>query len=112
MGYEGKTADALTIANDDMGPAAYRAFLTSALSSAGKHLKPGGSFYVRHADTAGLDVRHSCDAAGLRVRQCLVWVKSGMVLGRQGYQWKHEPCQPSGTRVAKVVKEGGGARIR
>lgn len=45
-----------------------------------------------HADSAGLDVRLSCAEAGLRVRQCLVWVKSGMVLGRQDYQWKHEPC--------------------
>lgn len=35
VGYEGKTADALTIANDDMDPAAYRAFLTGALSAAG-----------------------------------------------------------------------------
>lgn len=91
VGYEGKTADALTIANDDMDPAAYRTFLTAALSSAGKHLKPGGSFYVWHADVAGLDVRHSCAGAGLRVRQCLVWVKSGMVLGRQDYHWRHEP---------------------
>ena len=40
------------------------------------------------------------------MRQCLVWVKSVLVLGRQDYQWKHEPCQPSGTRVAKVIKEG------
>jgi DNA modification methylase len=92
VGYEGKTAEALTIANDDMDSAAYRAFLTGALSKAGKHLRRGGSFYLWHADSAGLDVRLSCAEAGLRVRQCLVWVKSGMVLGRQDYQWKHEPC--------------------
>src|SRR4030095_11741286 len=92
VGYEGKTAEALTIANDDMDPAAYRAFLTSALSAAGQQFRGGGSFYVWHADSAGLDVRLSCAEAGLRVRQCLVWVKSGMVLGRQDYQWKHEPC--------------------
>jgi DNA modification methylase len=91
VGYEGKTAAALTIANDDLGPAAYRAFLTGALATAGKRLRAGGSFYVWHADSAGLDVRLSCAEAGLRVRQCLVWVKSGMVLGRQDYQWKHEP---------------------
>src|SRR5262249_16631699 len=50
------------------------------------------SFYLWHADTAGLDVRLSCAASGLRVRQCLVWVKSVLVMGRQDYQWKHEPC--------------------
>jgi site-specific DNA-methyltransferase (adenine-specific) len=92
VAYEGKTADALTIANDDMDPAQYRAFLASALSAAGRHLRPGGSFYLWHADTAGLDVRLACSEAGLRVRQCLVWVKSVLVLGRQDYQWRHEPC--------------------
>ena len=30
--------------------------------------------------------------AGLTVRQCLIWVKNSMVMGRQDYQWKHEPC--------------------
>ncbi len=92
VGYEGKTKDALTIANDDLDPAAYRAFLTGALATAGKHLRPGGGFYLWHADLMGLDVRISCAGAGLRVRQCLVWVKSVLVPGRQDYQWKHEPC--------------------
>ena len=92
VAYEGKTADALTIANDDMTPDAYRAFLTGALGAAAKHLRAGGAFYLWHADTAGLDVRLSCAAAGLQVRQCLVWVKSVLVPGRQDYQWKHEPC--------------------
>jgi site-specific DNA-methyltransferase (adenine-specific) len=91
VAYEGKTAEALTIANDDMTPEAYRAFLSSALSAAVGRLKAGGSFYLWHADTAGLDVRLSCDQAGLQVRQCLVWVKSVLVPGRQDYQWKHEP---------------------
>ena len=26
------------------------------------------------------------------LKQILVWVKNTMVLGRQDYQWKHEPC--------------------
>lgn len=30
--------------------------------------------------------------SGVKVRQCLIWVKSSIVLGRQDYQWKHEPC--------------------
>jgi DNA modification methylase len=92
VAYEGKTAEALTISNDDMTAEQYRAFLTSALSIAGKRLRPGGSFYLWRADTAGLDVRLSCAEAGLRVRQCLVWVKSVLVPRRQDYQWKHEPC--------------------
>jgi DNA modification methylase len=90
--YEGKTADKLTIANDAMSPAEYRRFLKSALTAASQRLRPGGAFYVWHADTVGLDVRMACAEAGLSVRQCLVWVKSVMVLGRQDYQWRHEPC--------------------
>src|SRR4029077_7648060 len=60
VAYEGKTAGRLTIANDALDPAEYRAFLASALSAAGKHLRPGGSFYLWHADTAGLAVRSAC----------------------------------------------------
>ena len=29
---------------------------------------------------------------GWKVRQCLLWLKSCLVMGRQDYQWKHEPC--------------------
>ena len=91
VAYRGKTAEALTIANDDMSAEQYRAFLTTAFIASKDRLKPGGAFYVWHADTAGLDVRTACADAGLTVRQCLVWVKSGLVLGRQDYHWKHEP---------------------
>ena len=28
----------------------------------------------------------------LRVRQCLIWVKNSLVLGRKDFQCKHEPC--------------------
>jgi DNA modification methylase len=75
-----------------MGDAEYHDFLTTALTAAANHLRPGGSFYLWHADTEGLTVRSACADAGLRVRQCLVWAKSVMVLGRQDYQWRHEPC--------------------
>ena len=30
--------------------------------------------------------------AGLEVKQILIWVKSHFTLGRQDYQWQHEPC--------------------
>jgi DNA modification methylase len=92
VAYEGKTADKLTIANDAMDPEAYRAFLAGALRAAGTRLKPGGSFYLWHADVTALPVRLACADAGLQIRQGLVWVKSTHVLGRQDYLWKHEPC--------------------
>lgn len=29
---------------------------------------------------------------GWKVRQCLIWNKNAINIGRQDYQWKHEPC--------------------
>ena len=52
----------------------------------------GAAFYVFHADSKGDVFRNALSAVGLTVRECLVWVKNSMVLGRQDYQWKHEPC--------------------
>jgi site-specific DNA-methyltransferase (adenine-specific) len=72
VGYEGMTADRLTIVNDAMDPAEYRRFLASPLTASTRHLRPGGAFCLWHADTAGLDVRLACSDAGLSVRQCLV----------------------------------------
>lgn len=30
--------------------------------------------------------------AGFKFAQCCIWVKNSIVMGRQDYQWKHEPC--------------------
>ena len=92
VAYAGKTAAALTVANDDMDADAYRLFLARCLAAAIGVVRPGGGFYVWHADLHGLAVRLACDAAGLAVRQCLVWAKSAFTLGRQDYHWRHEPC--------------------
>jgi DNA modification methylase len=93
VGYHGKTAEALTIANDEAGDhETYRAFLAAALKAALIHVRPGGGFYVWHADVRGLPVRLAVQDAGLQVRQCLIWAKNAFVLGRQDFQWQHEPC--------------------
>jgi DNA modification methylase len=93
VAYTGRTADALTIANDEAGDdAAYQGFLATALRTALIHVRPGAGYYVWHADVRGLSVRLAVRDAGLQVRQCLVWSKSAMVLGRQDYQWRHEPA--------------------
>jgi site-specific DNA-methyltransferase (adenine-specific) len=93
VAYVGRTAAELTIANDDLADDdQYRAFLANAFRTTLDHVRPGGGVYVWHADVRGLPVRLAAGDAGLRVRQCLVWVKQTMVLGRQDYQWKHEPC--------------------
>ena len=88
--YHGGTG--LTIQNDSMADADFCRFLTNAFSAMNAAMKPGCSFYIWHADSEGYNFRRACVNAGLQVRQCLIWVKNQLVLGRQDYQWKHEPC--------------------
>lgn len=89
--YVGKTADALKIKNDNMSDKAFHQFLTDAFSRCYENSKKGGSIYVFHADSEGYKFRSAFIASGLDLKQCLIWVKNTMVLGRQDYQWKHEP---------------------
>ena len=91
VAYEGGTAEHLTIQNDNMDDAAFFNFLTDAFKCAIEVMVPGASFYIFHADSEGYNFRGACQMAGLQVRQCLVWKKDSLVLGRQDYQWEHEP---------------------
>ena len=92
VAYEGKTEDALTIENDNMDDAKFREFLKDAFVCADGVMRPGAAFYIWHADSEGFNFRGACRDIGWTVRQCLIWNKNQMVLGRQDYQWKHEPC--------------------
>jgi DNA modification methylase len=92
VSYEGKTKDALTIKNDSMKDGEFRQFLHDVYVAANCFLKAGASFYIWHADSEGYNFRGAAHDVGWKVRQCLVWAKSVMVMGRQDYQWKHEPC--------------------
>lgn len=92
VAYEGKTKDKLTIQNDSMGDGDFRQFLVNAFSAANEVMKPGAVFYIWHADSEGYNFRGACHDVGWKVRECLIWNKNCMVMGRQDYQWKHEPC--------------------
>ena len=92
VAYEGKTKDALTIQNDSMGDDQFRQFLRDAYVTADTVMKPGAVFYIWHADSEGYNFRGAAHDAGWTVRQCLIWKKSVIVMGRQDYHWKHEPC--------------------
>ena len=92
VAYEGGTKEKLTIKNDSMGDEQFRQFLRDAYTAADTVMKPGAVFYIWHADSEGYNFRGAAKDAGWAVRQCLIWKKSSLVLGRQDYQWKHEPC--------------------
>lgn len=51
----------------------------------------GGAIYICHADSEGLNFRLAMQESGWLMKQCLVWVKNSLVMGRQDYHWKHEP---------------------
>ena len=89
--YQGATKDKLKIQNDKMADDKFLKFLTDAFTLMYEHSKNGAAIYVFHADSEGYNFRTAFKHAGYTLRQCLVWVKNSMVLGRQDYQWRHEP---------------------
>lgn len=80
------------IENDNLTDSDFYKFLLAFYQNAEAALKPGGSFYIWHADSEGYNFRKALRDAGLQLRQTLIWNKNALVLGRQDYQWKHEPC--------------------
>lgn len=92
VAYEGKTKDSLTIQNDNMSSEDFAFLLQKFYVNAYKSLKPGCGIYVFHADREGEKFRKYFRESGLKLSQCLVWVKNAFVMGRQDYHSQHEPC--------------------
>ena len=88
--YEG--SNDLKIMNDNMESAKFRAFLIAAFKNAAAAMKEGAAFYIWHGDNERCNFQGAAEDSGLTVKQCLVWNKNQFTLGRQDYQWKHEPC--------------------
>ena len=82
----------MKIENDDMSSQAFKEFLIAAFTNLNNALKPGGSFYIWFASREHVNFETALNEAGLEVRQELIWNKNSLILGRQDYQWKHEPC--------------------
>ena len=92
VNYHGGTAEHLTIANDNLPAERFQAFLTDAFRAAHEALMPGAAFYIWYGAANTLEFLAACRAAELPVHSYLVWVKNQFVLGRQDYNWQHEPC--------------------
>lgn len=91
VAYEGKTKDKLTIKNDSMSSHGFLEFLQEVFTTLATVIKPGSAAYVCHADSEGRNFRQAFAESGFELKQCLVWVKNTFVMGRQDYQWRHEP---------------------
>ncbi len=92
VAYEGGTDEELTIANDNMGNAAFERFLTDAFRAADSVMKPGAPFYIWHALWTVPQFKKAMTEVKWTERQYLIWVKDSLALGRSDYQWRHEPC--------------------
>ena len=80
-----------SIQNDNMEDGQFRSFLVDSFKCVTDVLKPGGSYYIFHADTEGYNFRGACRDVELKVRECLIWVKNALVMGRCDYHFRHEP---------------------
>lgn len=91
-GYGKERNNANKILNDNMDDVSFYNFLLDFYRNMMDVLKDGGAFYIFHADSESLNFRGALKEAGGTVKETLIWVKNALVLGRQDYQWKHEPC--------------------
>ena len=92
IAYVGKTDDALTIANDNLNDEEFYKFLLEAFKRVYEASDDGASIYIFHADAKGLIFRKAFVDSGFKHSQCCIWVKNTFVMGRQPYQWQHEPA--------------------
>ena len=89
--YAGGTKEKLKIQNDSMEDSEFYYFLYDAYVSMFNAVKAGGAIYVCHADTEGINFRKAMKDAGWELKQCIIWVKNALVMGRQDHHWQHEP---------------------
>lgn len=90
VNYEGSSG--MKIQNDHFEDSGlFYDFLYAFYKTAATHTKEGAPIYVFHSDVEGASFRTALQRAGFELKQCLVWVKNALVMGRQDYQWRHEP---------------------
>lgn len=86
-----ESASGLKIQNDKQDNDTFYSFLLAAFKNMAEHTAPGGSIYVFHADTEGLNFRKAFNEAGFHLSGVCIWKKNSLVLGRSPYNWIHEP---------------------
>lgn len=87
-----RRTDGLKLQNDAMEAGNFEEFLHAAFQNATEAMKEGAAYYCWYASTSQKSFQTALEKAGLPPHQILIWIKNAMVLGRQDYQWRHEPC--------------------
>lgn len=96
-----ESASGLKIQNDKQDNDTFYNFLAASFKNMAEHTAPGGSIYVFHADTEGLNFRKAFIEAGYHLSGVCIWKKNSLVLGRSPYNWIHEPILFGWLRGAK-----------
>lgn len=91
VNYVGSTDEELTIKNDNLSSELFYQLLYDAYSNMLMFTKAGGAIYVAYAGLEGVNFKKAMVDSGWLLKQCLVWIKQSLVMGRQDYHWKHEP---------------------
>ena len=101
VNYEEKAADlnklrtnkngSMGIENDIMESDEFYLFLLQSYNNMKEFMRDGAAIYVFHSDKQGLAFRKAFLDSGLKLSQILIWEKNNFVLGRNDYQWRHEP---------------------
>jgi len=87
-----RRTDGLVIKNDKMSNDDFYTFLYDFYSALSTAVKKGGAIYVWYASSEVVNFISALVDAGWLYKQELIWNKTSMIMGRQDYQWKHEPC--------------------
>lgn len=81
----------MTIDNDNLLETDFRALLLGALTQASRVTEAGCPIYLCSSEAEGVAFRQCLSNGGWSHRQTICWVKNSMIMGRQDYQWQHEP---------------------
>lgn len=87
----GRFGNPYKIANDKMPEKMFYFFLKEIFSNIINFASDKCSIYVFYAHVETLNFFNALIDSGFNIKQVLIWVKEHFVIGRQDYQWKHEP---------------------
>lgn len=90
-GHKNTTRQVSAIANDNLSDENFYNFLFEFYTNAYKILKGGGVAYIFHSTKESVNFISAMKNAKFKVAQTLIWAKNHFTLGRQDYQWIHEP---------------------
>ena len=92
MARQNHRTDGLVVMNDRQEDSAFLQFLKDAYAAAFANMKAGASFYIWHSGLETYNFIQALKDNNQQLRSVLIWNKNQLVMGRQDYQWKHEPC--------------------